>query len=379
MKLFTRIALTLLGLIVVLGAIGAVKGLQIGRMVAHSEAFAPPPQAVTVAAVNTTTWESTLQAVGSLTAVQGVMVTAELAGQVERIAFEPGARVSAGDLLIQQDIAVETAQLRSAESDADLALKNLERARKLVEEQVIPRADFDERQSRYDRAVAQVDLIRATIANKTIRAPFEGRLGIRHVNLGEVLESGQPIVSLQSLDPIYVDFQLPQQQVGRLRPGLTVRVSVEAIEEQAFEGRVTAINPEVDSRSRNITVQATIANPDERLRPGMFATVDLILPEQQSVLIIPATAVAYAPYSDSVFVVESGESGTEGDAAAMVLRQQFVRLGEQRGDFVAVLQGLEAGEQVVSTGVFKLRNGQNVVVDNRLAPTFESAPQPDNA
>jgi membrane fusion protein (multidrug efflux system) len=370
-----------MGLVVVVAAIGTVKGLQIGRMVAHGEAFAPPPQAVTIAPVNQTMWEFTLKAVGSLEAVQGVMVTAELSGKVDRIDLTPGNFVQAGQLLLQQDISVETAQLRAAKSDAVLARKNLARARELVDQQVIPRADFDERKSQFDRAAAQVDLIRATIAKKTIRAPFAGRLGIRQVNLGEVLDTGQSIVSLQSLDPIYVNFQLPQQEVGRLTKGLRVRVQIEALGELAMEGRVTAVNPEVDSRSRNITVQATLSNPDERLRPGMFATVAVVLPENREILTIPTTAVSYAPYSDSVFVVETAEadSGAASDQHQKVLRQQFVQLGEQRGDFVVVRKGLAAGQTVVSTGVFKLRNGQPVVVDNQLAPDFEAAPTPADA
>jgi membrane fusion protein (multidrug efflux system) len=377
MKMITRVFITITGLLILVGAIGAVKGLQIGRMVAHGKAFAPPPQTVTVAPVNASRWETTLNAVGSLEAVQGVMMTAEMPGKIVHLELQSGAQVMAGQLLVQQDISVETAQLRSAQSDAALALKNLERARKLVAQQVIPRATFDERKSRHERAAAQVALIRATIAKKTIRAPFSGRLGIRQANLGEVLESGQPIVSLHALDPIYVNFQLPQQEVGKLAPGLKVRVGIEALEDVVVEGVVTALNPEVDGRSRNITVQATLANPHERLRPGMFATVALILPAQQEVLTIPATAVSYAPYSDSVFVVESDGQAAESDKK--VLRQQFVQLGQQLGDFVVVAQGLEAGQTVVSTGVFKLRNGQSVAIDNQLAPTFETAPTPEDA
>ena len=377
MKTTARVFIAIAGLVILVGAIGAVKGLQIGRMVAHGKAFAPPPQTVTVASVTATRWETTLNAVGSLEAVQGVVVTAELPGKIVRLELESGAQVKAGQLLVQQDISVEAAQLRSAQSDAALSLKNLERARELVAQQVIPRATFDERNSRHERAVAQVALIQATIAKKTIRAPFSGRLGIRQANLGEVLDSGQPIISLQSLDPIYVNFQLPQQEVGKLSPGLKVRVGIESLEGDIMEGVVTAMNPEVDSRSRNITIQATLDNPDERLRPGMFATVALILPDQREVLTIPATAVAYAPYSDSVFVVESGGQAVASDQK--VLRQQFVQLGEQRGDFVVVAQGLEAGQTVVSAGVFKLRNGQSVAIDNQLAPAFEAEPKPENA
>jgi membrane fusion protein (multidrug efflux system) len=397
MKNRTRIVLTLVGLLIAVGAIGAVKGLQIGQMVAHGEAFSPPPQVVSTAPVKAATWEATLKAVGSLTAVQGVTVTAELPGRVDRIAFEPGASVAAGQLLLQQDVSVESAQLQAAESDNALAQKNLERARSLVKQNVMPQAEFDARKSRSEQAAAQVALIRATIAKKTIRAPFDGRLGIRHVNLGEVLESGQPIVSLQRLDPIFANFQLPQQEVGRLATGLKVRVTIESLGDLTVEGEVSAVNPEVDSRSRNITVQATLENPDERLRPGMFAAVELILPEREKVLTIPATAVAYAPYSDSVFVVEPAETAPAKTASAasaagdtktaagekadraMVLRQQFIRLGEQRGDFVVVQKGLKAGQTVVSTGVFKVHNGQKVTIDNRLAPDFKIAPQPEDA
>lgn len=371
-----RILITLVGLALLIGILGGVKGLQIQRMIAQGEQFAPPPETVTTAEVRSETWESVITAVGSLEAVQGVTVSAEVAGKVVRIAFEPGQAVQAGDLLIEQDSSVEKAELRAAESDAALSRKNLERARELLRQQVIPQATFDERQSAYEQAAAQVDLIRATIAKKTIRAPFAGRLGLRRVDLGEVLESGQPIVSLQALDPIYVNFQLPQQEVGRLRTGLRVRVAIEALGDLDIDGVVTAVNPEVDSRSRNITVQATVKNPEERLRPGMFTTVELVLPVEKQVLTIPTTAVSYSPYSDSVFLVEAGDGQAQGEGGSKVLRQQFIQLGEQRGDFVVVRQGLEAGQTVVSTGVFKLRNGQSVTVDNELAPDFQKSPTP---
>jgi membrane fusion protein (multidrug efflux system) len=224
------------------------------------------------------------------------------------------------------------------------------------------------------QARAQADSIRAAIAKKTIRAPFGGRLGIRQVNLGQILREGDPIVTLQTLDPIYVNFSLPQQQLSRLRTGLPVRVTCDALPGLTLAGQVTAINPLVDPDTRNIQLQATIANRAEKLRPGMFVTVLAALPVRQEVLIIPATAVLYAPYGDSVFLVESDKEGKGGKA----LRQQFVRLGEKRGDFVAVTSGLKGGETVVSTGVFKLRNGQAAVVDNKLAPDFKQAPTPEN-
>ena len=242
---------------------------------------------------------------------------------------------------------------------------------------MVSEADLDEREAAYQQALAAVEQIRAVIEKKTIRAPFSGRLGIRRVDLGEVLEAGQPIVSLQSMDPIFLNFQLPQNKVDALKLGYTVRAGDQSDPAAQVQGTITALNPEVDPASRTITVQATLSNTQERLRPGMFASVGVILPQRRSVLTIPATAVLYAPYSDSVFVVESKDDGA--GAAQQVLRQQFVRLGEQRGDHIVVLDGLDAGQTVVSTGVFKLRNGMSVVVDNTLAPDFQLQPKPDNA
>ena len=377
MKMPFRLLIAVGVVVMVLGGLGVVKGLQIGRMIAHGKAFVPPAQTVAVSAVDNMQWETSLTSVGSLEAVQGVSVTAELPGKVTQIAFEPGTRVKAGQLLVQQDVSEEKARLRVARSRSQLAFKNLQRTRQLHKEKVVPDADLDTNMAAYEQAAAEADNINAIIDKKTIRAPFSGRLGIRRVNLGEVLEVGQAIVSLQSLDPIFVNFQLPQQELNRLKTGLAVRLSLEPDSGMAVEGTVTALNPEVNRNSRNIHVQATVANRDERLRPGMYARVALVLPAKRSVLTIPATAVLHAPYSDSVFVVESKE---ENDGkTSWTLRQQFVQLGEKRGDFIAVNKGLDSGQQVVSTGVFKLRNGMPVIIDNSLAPKFELSPRPDNA
>lgn len=377
MKRWIRIFIALGVVVIVLGGLGLIKGLQIDRMVAHGKAFAPPPQTVTAAGVEHATWETMITSVGSLAAVQGVTVTAELAGKVTRIAFEPGTYIEAGQLLIQQDVSEEKARLRAAQSNAQVTRKQLDRARQLHKQQVIPDSNFDDRQSAYDRASAEVDNIQAVIDKKTIRAPFSGRLGIRLVDLGEVLETGQAIVSLQALDPIFANFLMPQQHLSKLKSGLQVRAGIGADEGETFEGAITAINPEVDAATRNIRIQATLSNPEERLRPGMFVRVAVVLPAKRSVLVIPATSVHYAPYSDSVFVIETQSDDSGGKK--QVLRQQFVKLGEQRGDFIAVNNGLKAGQTVVSTGVFKLRNGMPVVVDNSLAPAFELAPKPGNA
>ena len=369
------IILCILGLAVLIALLGGIKGLQIKRMIAQGEQFVPSPETVTTAVAQSATWPSVLTAVGSLEAVQGVVVTAELPGKVVKIAFEPGRAAKAGSLLVQQDITSETAQLRSAEASMELARLNLERAKELLPENVITRSSFDSADAEYKQAAAQVDGIRATIAKKTIRAPFAGRLGLRLVNLGQTLDGGDSIVSLQSMDPIFANFQLPQQELAKIRRGLRVKLTTDALPGEVIEGIITAVNPQVDATTRSIRVQATVANTGEQLRPGIFVNAAVVLPEAQTVLTIPATAVLYAPYSDSVFIVEAKPDQT-GAGSGHVLRQQFVRLGKKRGDFIVVHSGLEEGETVVSTGAFKLRNGQAVVVDNTLSPEFKLTPNP---
>ncbi len=371
-----RIILTIFGLIVLIGILGVIKGLQIGRMTAMGQ-FALPPETVTTAEVRTESWESLMTSVGSLTAVQGVTVAAEMSGKVVQITFEPGARVQAGDVLVQQDTSAEKAQLAGAEAEVTLTKINLARAKELLAKELISKSDYDTAAAKFEQAVAQSNNIRAAIGKKTILAPFAGRLGVRMINLGQMLNEGEPIVSLQSLDPIFVNFFLPQQQLAQIQPGLTVRITTDALPGEAIEGKITAINPEIDSATRNIRIQATVANFEELLRPGMFVNVAVVLPTKEKVFAIPATAVLYAPYSDSAFVVEE-KNGDENAPPSKVLRQQFVRLGEQRGDFISVVSGLKEGETVVSTGVFKLRNGQAVVVDNALSPEFKLEPKPSD-
>ena len=373
-----KIIFTIAGVLIMIGILGAIKGLQINRMIADGSQSAPPPETVTTAVVRSESWEVLINSVGSLEAVQGVMLTAELPGKVTRIAFEPGAKVKAGDLLLQQDISSEQAQLRAAEATVALTKLELERSRKLLTKKAVAQAKYDTDEAQYKQAVARIDGIRATIRKKTIRAPFAGTLGIRLVNLGQILNEGEPIVSLQTIDPIFVNFSLPQQQLAQVKPGLKVRVTADALSGQMIEGEITAISPEVDAATRNIKVQATVANSQERLRPGMFVNVAVVLPSREEVLVIPATAVLYAPYGDSVFVVHEKET-EKGVQPSEVVQQKIVQLGEKRGDFVALLSGLHKGETVVSTGVFKLRNDQPVVVDNTLAPAFKLAPQPEDS
>jgi len=366
-----RVMFAIIGLLVVIAALAGVKAMQIHAMIDQGKKFVPPPETVTSALVKADTWETALTAVGTLNAVQGVTVAAEMAGKVVKIEFEPGTAVKKGDLLLRQDTSSEEAQLPGLQAQVKLARNELERARNMVADKIISQSDYDKAVATHDQAVAAVNTTRATIDKKTIRAPFTGRLGIRQANLGQMLREGDPIVTLQTLSPIFVDFTLPQQELAKLHTGQSVRVTCDALPGETITGSITTINPLVDSETRNIKVQATVSNSAAKLRPGMFVNAAVGLPERRKVLAIPATAVLYAPYSDSVFVIEAGKGGKQ-------LRQQFVRLGEKRGDFVAVTSGLKEGETIVSTGVFKLRNGQSAVIDNKLAPAFKQLPTPEN-
>ncbi|MBK8482690.1 MAG: efflux RND transporter periplasmic adaptor subunit [Proteobacteria bacterium] len=395
------VALSVLAIVVVVGVLGGIKALQIRKMIAGASQFMPPPEPVTTVRLERQSWESLLTTVGSLAAVQGVNVSAELSGRVTRIAFEAGTKVRAG-ALVQQDVAAETAQLRAIEARLALANSTLDRVRRLLAKHAVPASEHDLAAAQASEAAAEADALRATITKKTIRAPFSGRLGLRQVNLGQVLNAGEPIVLLQSIGPVYVNFLLPQQHLQQVALGLPVRITTSALPGAPIVGTITAVTPQVDPDTRSVELQATVPNSDERLRPGMFVKLAVVLPRAREVVALPATAVLYAPYSDSVFVLEAqppaaaaGPATAQGPAATeevapgaqtagvgvrqQFLRQQFVRLGERRGDYVAVLDGLKAGQAVVSTGVFKLRNGQAVVVDNTLNPSFKLAPTPSDS
>ena len=330
---------------------------------------------VTSAKVEKADWEPILTAVGSISPVQGAMISAELAGTVSDVQFENGAIVKKGDVLLKLDASSEQAQLRSARADADLAKNDLDRASDLSARKVISRAEYDAAQSKYTQKKAAVDNMQALIDKKEIHAPFDGVTGIRTVNTGQMVKVGDALISLQTLDHVYVDFSLPQQQMADLKAGLPVKISTDAIPGREFEGKLTAVNSSIEASTRNVTLQATLDNPDHVLRAGMFARVKVLLPQKNPTLFIPATAVAYAPYGNSVYIIEK-KHDDKANTDALILRQQFVRTGEARGDFVAVTEGLKEGEQIVSTGVFKLRNGLNVVVDNALSPHPELNPHP---
>ena len=337
-----------------------------------------PPTTVTAAPAAAQKWDNVLNATGSLVPVQGVTVAAEMPGKVVKISFEAGASVKAGDVLLQLDTSTEEAQLRAAEATAALAKANLERARGLRESNTNSPAELDAADAQAKQAAAQADMLRAVIAKRTVRAPFTGRLGLRLVNLGQILREGDAITTLQTLDPIFVNFSLPQQRLAQLTTGTRVRVTTDAAPGEVFEGEITALSAEVDPLTRNVRVQATLPNRAEKLRAGMFANVEVVLPKQSEVLAIPVTAISYAPYGDSVFVIDEQKDEKTGKVQ-QVLRQQFVRLGTARGDFVDVTDGLKPGQQVVTSGVFKLRAGMPVVIDNKLAPPAQLAPKPRNA
>ncbi len=364
--------------VAIAGPLAVIRVMQVRAMIAAGESAVQPPETVTAAAVGQQQWENTIAATGTIVPVQGVTIAAEVGGKVVNIGFEPGTTVKAGDLLVQLDTASEEAQLRAAEATAALARANLQRAKDLRETNTNSLAELDAADAQGKQAAAQVDSIKAVIEKKKVRAPFAGRLGLRLVNLGQILREGDPITALQTLDPIYVNFSLPQQQLSKAVVGTVVRVKTDAAPGKVYEGKITAINAEIDLATRNVRVQATLDNPEEKLRAGMFASVEVVLPEKVQVLAIPATAVLYAPYGNSVFVVEEKKDEKTGETS-QVLRQQFVRLGDPRGDFVAVTDGLKPGEMVVSSGAFKLRKGMKVVIDNSLAPKAEIAPKPANS
>ena len=374
--MLSRLLLTVLGLAVVVGAIVYAKLGQFAAMGSAAENMVMPPETVTAVTVAPGQWEQVIAATATVSAVQGVTVSAEVGGRITQIAFESGATVRAGDLLLQLDTSSEDAQLASAEAAAALARVDVDRLRKLGKRDLASEDAVDRAEAQVKETAAQVDVMRALIAKKSVRAPFTGRLGLRLVNLGQILSEGDPIVALQTLDPVYVDFSVPQRQVSRLDPGMAVRVSTDVAPQQTFAGRLAAVSPEIDQATRNVRARALVDNPDEVLRAGMFANIEVILPETQSVLPIPATAVLYATFGDSVFVIEEQKQEETGETE-LLLRQQFVRLGQTRGDFVDVTEGLEAGQSVVTSGVFKLRSGTRVVIDNTLAPRARLEPRPD--
>ena len=364
-----KIVISIVVVLVIVGGLGGIKVMQF--KVLASTPWVQPPETIASAVAHEEKWQDTYSAVGSITAVQGVTVTPELAGIVSEIKFESGAVVAKGDLLVRFDTSTEEAQLNALKAQLEWARVSVERSRKLRTDSTVSQSELDQAEATWQQAKANADAVQAAIDKKTIRAPFAGKLGIRQVNLGEYIDSGKPIVSLQSLTPVYADFSLPQQTLAQIKTGMAVRVSIDTYTNKQFEGTLTASNPNLDENTRSVRLQATLDNADHLLRPGMFARIEVLLPSEKDVLVIPATSILSAPYGDSVYLIEKSTNGT-----GSVVKQQFVRTGRARGDFISVESGLKTGDHVVSAGLFKLRNGAAVTENNDLAPKPTEKPKP---
>jgi membrane fusion protein (multidrug efflux system) len=369
-----RYVLAVVGLVVLVGGLIAIKGAQIGSLMAFgkkAQEAGPPPESVAATPAVEQSWESTLEAIGSVASSKGVAVSAEAPGEVKKIHFESGATVKQGQVLVELDTRVERAQLASAISRRDLASVNVTRTRALAEAGIMAKAQLDADAAAVRTASADVEALSAQIARKVIRAPFAGKLGMRTVNVGQYLNPGTPVATLESVDDVYVDFSLPQQELDKLKTGMLVRISLRDVPGPPLDGKLVAIDPSVVATTRSVKLRASVPDDADKLRPGMFVGASVVLPEAKSYVIVPLTAVVHASYGDSVFVVENGDNGK-------TARQQFVRTGPKRGDFVAVLEGVKAGETVVEAGAFKLRNGARVALTDRAVPKPDLHPQPIN-
>ncbi|MGK0296938.1 MAG: membrane fusion protein (multidrug efflux system) [Gammaproteobacteria bacterium] len=376
MRMLKKILWVLFGIVivlpVVLGIIG-IKSSQFEAMHTSAAQMVYPPETVNSIEVLEVEWQPRISSVGTVVAVQGIVVKNEVEGTVREITFESGTTVNSGDELVRLDYDIERTQLLSAEATADGARIIFNRASELIDSQSISEADFSSVNTGLKEANAQVENIKAIIAKKTIRAPFSGILGIRRISIGEFLDKSSPVVSLQTQNPVYVEFSLPQHRLGELVNGLMVSVTTDSYPGDSFEGEITSVEPNIDIATRNIRVQATMINNESRLRPGMFVSVDMLLARTESKLFIPATAVQHASFGDFVYTIEEGDTNNN-----LFVERRLVHLGLRQGDYVAVIDGLEAGDNIVSTGVFKLQPGMQVVLDNTLAPTFSFSPTPDN-
>lgn len=363
----------IIGIPATIAVLVGIKASQFNFLMNMGEAYKAPPVKVTHAAVEPQEWENRLQSVGTLEAVDGITLTAEMQGKIEKISFTPGAHVNAGDLLVQQDIRTEQAQLNAAEAASELAASSLQRSRRMIKQNAVSESDLESAEAQAKQAAAQVEQMKAQIAKKSLRAPFSGRLGVRQVSLGQDLQPGSPVVILQKLNPILVNFFIPQRQLAQLKEGLPVRITVTDLDNLQVDGQITAINPQVDPQTRNVQVQASLKNDSERLLPGMFVNVDVVLPNPRKVMAVPATALLYAPFGNSIFIIEKNDEGQQ------VVRQQIVKTGITQGDYIEITDGLKGDETIVTTGAFKLMNGQTVEPDNSMAPSFSLHPKPDNA
>lgn len=373
-----RLILMLVVVLALLGGLGFFKYRQISAAIAMGKSYAPPPTAVTTLVAKREIWPSTLNVIGTAEAIQGVTVSADLPGAIDKINFESGQHVKSGDVLVELDTRQERAQLAAAEAAYELAKITYARQQQLVKEGVVARTEYDNALAQQKSTEANVGEIKATIERKTIRAPFSGILGLRQVNLGQYMAAGQAIVSLQALNPIYVNFGVPQQTTSQMKVGRSLRITSDDLPGMEFSGRVTAVDSVVDQTTRNIQVQATLTNPGNKLRPGMFVQVQVALGQSRDVISLPASAINYAPYGDSVYVVSQMQDPKTGKTYQGV-RQQFVKVDGSRGDQVAVVSGVNPGDEIVSSGVFKLRNGAEIQVNNQVTPSNNPKPKPEDS
>ena len=375
-----RYVVAILSLIAVLATLAGVKASQISTLINTGKAMqkaGPPPEVVSTARVETQTWEGTLTAVASVVAAQGVAVSNDAPGIVSHLYFESGDTVKQGQVLVQLDANVERAQIASAQARRQLAETSLKRTQALVQSGAIAPAQLDTDESAFKTLTADAATLEAQVQRKVIRAPFSGRLGIREVNLGQYLAPGTRIAVLEATKTVFLDFSLPQEQIAKLKVGMRVRALDTANDAPIVDGSISAIEPAVDTTTRSVKVRASLPNKDDKLRPGMFVKAAVVLPQKQSVTAISATALVHASYGDSVFIVES-KPAEKGQKPSLGARQQFVRTGESRGDFVAVLDGIKAGDEIVTSGAFKLRNGSSIVVDNNVKLEPQLNPRPNN-
>lgn len=370
-----KILIALAGFIAVVLSLGAIKVAQIKEM--QSMNHAQPAASVSTVPAKMAAWAPTLRSIGTLAPVRGVTLSAESEGALMKIAVENGAWVQAGDVLFEIDSSVERAQLKATEAQRDLAKLNANRAVELREKQTISQAELDQASAQLNQAEANVAALLATLEKKTVRAPFAGRIGIRLVNLGQFINRGQAIVQLQDTTSLYVNFSLPQRQLPEIKVGQAVKVVVDAFGDRNFTGTIQAIEPAVDSSTRNVSVQALIKNEDESLRSGMFARVEVELPAGAPAIVLPATAIAYAAYGNSVYIVEKMKDDKGNEYTGV--RQQFVTVGDRKGDQVSILHGVKEGEEIVSAGVFKLRNSLPVQINNTVQPSNNPTPKPVNS
>ena len=378
MKKVIFIVSLFIAVILLLGLLIGTKGLQFKAMGEAGANGGPPPNTVSSTEVMAQVWQTRLRAVGSIEPVRGILIESEASGLVVEIAFKNGQEVKQGELLVQLDVDVEKAQLRAALATAKLAELEYARAKSLRASGSVPESRLDQADADLERARAEIENINAIIDRKTIEAPFDGRLGIRQINLGQYVALGAPIVNLQSDENVYVNFSLPQKKLSLLEESIPLIVRSDAYPDQAFEGELTAISPKIDVATRSIALQGTLSNADGLLRSGLFVEIEINLPEPQHVVVVPSTAILYAPYGNSVFLIEETTHPQSGEIE-LTARQMFVRTGLARGDFVSIVEGLETGQRIVSAGGFKLRNGSRVRINNELAPEPELNPQPDNA